>query len=365
MIYLFASYFINEKGFVAKKVNAISFNTFKVMMINVNLSKRLFKEKDGKLITVTENLYGSDTLWKITFTCSDKEIREQAGNFLVSINSQVKVELLPKLAEKFYNRVLKEALSNKENIVFALKLINDYIKGDVKYSKIDKLQYLSEPLTSIKVEIKRFDKKLSFSVISINQTLKISHLRNAISAVLKLSKQQFKLKYKKSKVIFDDTHNKEDIKKWFYEGSNVQLTVEELKPSIPLKNTPLYIISNNEEDNKRLLKLLKDNEELAEQIWKVMKELILTLSIDQIQNWDKRLNPDKNIHNFLWNIYALKRIVMAKEFDEENILKRLIDKGLIQYLIEKYKELIKELEGYIKLRLINYIAKILYTLISL
>jgi len=334
-------------------------------MINTNLSKGSFKEKDGKIITMSENIHGVEALWKMAFTCPDKEIREQAGNFLTSINSQVVVELLPKLVEKFYKRALNEALNDKENIIFALKLINVYIKGDVPCSKIDKLQYQSEPLISIKIEVKRFDKKPSFSIINIDQTLKIEHLKNAISSILKLPKQQFKLKHKKDKVKLDDSHNKEDIKNWFYEGSNVQLIVEELKPLIPLKNTPLYIISNNEDNIKELLKLLNANKDLAEQIWKLTKDLIPIFNDDQIQSWDKKLNPDKSIHSFLWNIYALKRIVMPKEFDEENILKRLIDKGLIQYLIEKYEELLKEfkVDEYMKLRLVNYLAKILYTLI--
>lgn len=376
--YLFTTFFVKEAEFPVKSVNVISFNTFRIMMASANLSKGLLKEQEGKLLTTSESVCGVEVLWEIAFACPDKEIKEQAGNFLIALNSQVgkgMVSALPRLAEKFYSNALKKA-KDKENMAFAIRLISLYIKGEAEsaYTKIDKAQYYAAPTISIKAEVKRFDKKPTFIAININKTLSIGHLKNAISATLKLPLREFKVRHKRKKAILDESYNKEVIGAAFFNDSGAQLTVEGTKPAIAFRSTPFFVIANSERERRRLLKLMKQNEGYAEQLWKVMKDFV---SIEErsfpdgsVQDWENELNPKKDIYRFLCNIYSVKELVRPKEFDEEAMevkVKGAARQGLVKYLIEKYGELVKEFkrDDYIRLRTLNYIVKILYTLIVL
>jgi hypothetical protein len=136
-------------------------------------------------------------------------------------------------------------------------------------------------------------------------------------------------------------------------------------------------VSNNKDMRERLFRLMKQDDDFAEEIWKLMKgfpENLLeykTPSNEELTNgklietWDKLISPNKDLHAFLWNIHAMKRLMLEKQFSEtltDNYMQSCLKKGVFSFLITKYKELAYTLKekSYTSARLVKYILKILY-----
>ena len=130
---LLINYFSNEKEIKVESINNISYNFFKSLWISYHMTKGSLKKEGDKIYTLYEAKEGTLTLFDLAFFCKDKEVKEQAGLFLISVYSLVDKEFRQKMdcvARSFARFTLITAekdKNNKENIRNAFKLIKAYI----------------------------------------------------------------------------------------------------------------------------------------------------------------------------------------------------------------------------------------------
>ena len=279
---------------------------------------------------------------------------------------------------KFSLDAAENSSNKKESTMYAIKLINSYInkaEGE-KYIKLDKNLYKAEPLVDIKIDVKQHN----VHVITICKTLTIFHLKNAISNGLKVPLSQIKVKHKASNTLLVEKDCDKLIIDKILGTTEIPFIVEIIKS----KKNPFNVsnaLSNNKELKERLFKLMKQDDDFAEEIWKLMKGLNENLlkyktpsnedlTIGKIaETWDKLMSPDKDLHILLWNIHTMKRLMVEKQFSEtptENYMQSCLKKGIFVYLTEKYKQLALTLKekSFIRARLVKYILKILYNAIN-
>lgn len=130
---LLINYFSNEKEIKIESINNISYNFFKSLWISYHITKGSLRQEGEKTYTIKEAVEGTTTLWNLAFFCIDKEVKEQAGLFLISIHSLVDEYFrknMDRVARSFTFFALGTAekdKKNKENIRNAFKLIKAYI----------------------------------------------------------------------------------------------------------------------------------------------------------------------------------------------------------------------------------------------
>ena len=350
-------------------------------MLYANIIKGIFKIEKGKCFTMSKDILGIDTLWNIAFTCTDKEIQEQAGKQLISINSQLgkpMIKAIANIGHEFCKMTLIKADIVKDDIeskMIAIRLIKDYIQkyNLGRYEKINKEIYKADPTIDINATVKRCDMPKKNIKIKINITLTISHLKNQISAMLKLSLNQFKVKHNIKKIELTDKYDNLSIKANFSKINQPQLTIEEISSSSAEKNKLLGVISNFTEGKARLKEYMKLDEILAIKVWSLLKDMsqnseftkFTKFDINNTKDWDKYLNPNKDKYEFIMKIHSLKNVIMEKEFDVNNKWDTIIDavnKKLLEYLIEKYLVLMNDLKPheYINAKILKYIARMIF-----
>lgn len=381
--------FYDKSCLAISTLNNISYVTFKTLFITVNLLQGMFKQNENKIIVLKPEVIGMRYLWKIPFLCTDREIIEQAINFIVSLYSNLGNSLETSINEFirafFYSSLNKaeEAVNKKEGTMLAIKLIKTYLNGSEgeRYVKLDKAIYKAEPLVTIKLEVKQCNTKNTIHNINICKTLTVFHLKNAISTALKAPLSQLKVKHKASNtVLVEKTHDKLIIGD-ILGTTEFPFFVEVIKPKKNNQFNLPTILSNNKDIHERLLRLMKQDEDFAEEVWKLMKGFPENLSDYKIPTdedlaggkivgiWDKLMTPNGDLDILLWNIHIMKRLVSEKQFSEtptENYMQTCLKRGVFIYLTEKYKQLTLTLKkkSYTSARLVKYILKILYSAIS-
>ena len=98
------------------------------------MKEGIFKQERDKLITLKKDVIGVVRLWEVAFESQDREVREQAGKFLISIYTVLGrsfTESIFELAQSFAYYALSFAekdAKNKDGAMDAIRLIKAYIK---------------------------------------------------------------------------------------------------------------------------------------------------------------------------------------------------------------------------------------------
>ena len=71
---VFDGYFLCKEKFRVHSMSNIAFNCFKTMFVTRNVEEGILKQERDKLITLKEDVRGTDRLWDMTFECTDKEV---------------------------------------------------------------------------------------------------------------------------------------------------------------------------------------------------------------------------------------------------------------------------------------------------
>jgi len=355
-------------------------------MITTNILQSKLKQSENKIVVLDPDVFGMKYLWDIPFQCIDKEIVEQVCSFIVllytNLGSSIKASPSDFIRSffKFSLNKAEDAADKKYGTMLAIKLIKSYLsesEGE-KYVKIDKATYKVEPVVNISIEVKRHNEKNKLINLVICKTLTVFHLKNAISSELKVPLSQFKVKSKAINTMLVSKEQNKLIIKDIIGTTETPFLVEILKSKKTQYNLS-STISNDKDMRERLFRLMKQDDDFAEEIWKLMKGFPENLleyktpsnEVDDaiIDTWDKLMSPKKDLHALLWNIHAMKRLILEKQFSEaltENYMQTCLKKGVFIYLTSKYKKLVLRLKkkSYTNARLVKYILKILCTAIS-
>lgn len=178
-------------------------------------------------------------------------------------------------------------------------------------------------------------------VVTINEEMHFSNLKNLISKRFNLHKKRFILRSFKTNEEFEDKCNY-----WLaniYRLCENKIIIEEKKLDVPLKDTPRYILANSGLFI-RLQELLKtSNEDIVKEVWKLVTNLpqneelenrLKKLSFNVNPEKEKTLNEWENYLQIVGNydspllaysLNILRTLLNGKEIDKsykENFLKK-------------------------------------------
>lgn len=220
--------------------------------------------------------------------------------------------------------------------------------------------------------IKKEDSKTKNIVIQISQNLTLFHLKNALSARLKIPRGRLKLMEVNKNIVLNEKYDREPI-------SNKGYVVDILPSQLPKQEMPSYNISNCGKIQNKLIEYMNLDEELAEEIWKLMRSfptnktfqtklfgLNLLIKDNAYDAWSRFLETNDNIHYILYSIHEIKKILKKTE-DSGDYLGRFILKEGFSYLRVCYKSLLKlssKCYSYTTARLIKYLMEAMTILLK-
>ncbi len=144
--------------------------------------------------------------------------------------------------------------ANKERVMEAIRLIKSYIceylhrahkmnraEGS-RYARIDKTTYHAQPLVTVRCALKTGGE--GNVAVPICANLTVFHLKNAISAAVKVPRARIRLYRKKGKLLLTERFDQELVKEHYKETEEAQYAVEIQEAEFARELMPSYAIAN-------------------------------------------------------------------------------------------------------------------------
>ena len=375
-----------EEHLSISKLSKNGFACFKAYMSLLQEKELLFKlpplqksESAGSAGKQTNKMVsqGFPMLWEIAIT-SVGDVRNSAINFLV--------ESFYKLTQKYPARLrdltesmLETALehikdnSNEMQIKSVLNIIDSIVER-IECTKIDEISnvYSEPPLLNFRIQ---FIDRQALLTLSINEHLKISHLKSLISKTQKANKSLIHLYIPKTRLELREGYDHIYLSR-LYRESDGDLLMEIKKCNVPLKDTPRHILANSKIFGKLQNLLNNANEDIVNGVWNLV--LSLPLNEEHKDKWKKilaingegkRVDWERTIGNYespglAYNLYILRELICAKTVGKDDYKELFLKLGGFQaltLLLSKVKTLPKKKLTATSLTQIFYLMSFLTT----
>eukprot|EP01022_Parablepharisma_sp_SALTPOND_P023266 TRINITY_DN4870_c0_g1_i1.p1 TRINITY_DN4870_c0_g1~~TRINITY_DN4870_c0_g1_i1.p1 ORF type:complete len:1060 (+),score=117.99 TRINITY_DN4870_c0_g1_i1:769-3948(+) len=351
---------------VSAKLTENGFECFKKYMEWAN-------EKDFVPGREYTNIQGLDSLWGICFESPYEQLQNKAKDYLVDVIEQQCDRYKQKRRDIIAN-ALETALSNANKdltstakIKTALKIIAALIER-IERLKVEDVgpEYSALPLMDF--EIYRNGSE-SFDKISINENMKLSHLKSLLSSVYKVNKSLIVLRKHPEKEVIDESYD--------YYLSNLKrvtgnkLIVEILSLGIPVKETPRFLLANSGTFGQLLQLLKAPSENVVNEVWELMMCLPINESFrNKLVNlvfakgkvkkgWAEFLGISKDYESveLVYYLYVLNEIHHSTEEGIE-YMRIFMKKGGVAFLLSVFDAKKKSIRVKLNTTCLEYIIRL-------
>ncbi len=277
---LFMTYFVKAESFQMQTVNGAAYECYRDTMVRYNVCKGNIKsEKDGKLAVSSYPLDGLNMLRNTALSAPDREVREQASQFLIDIHVSLFKEKkadLPRIARTFVHFVmafLPKDRPDRLQVLDVLELIRRFIfqyyasaKRDrfenFGYEKINKAEYKGESYVIRKCTVKGSDGAAATELnLKIKETMNIYDFKREISYYLRKPLNRLRLLSAKKKILIDGSYDNLGIKDvrilHVLEQIGLDFMVEETKAQMPADQLPSYTLANYDDARNMLISCMR------------------------------------------------------------------------------------------------------------
>lgn len=353
----FDEYLCSEEHLNISRLTLNGFMCFKAYMSMLQEKEPLLKlppiQKSESVGSVSKQTFrinspGFSMLWEIAVT-SVGDVRTSAISFLV--------ESFYKLTQKYPTRLrditesmLETALehikdiSNEMQIKSVLNIIDSIVER-IECTKIDEVTnaYLEPPLLNFRIQF--IDRQPPIT-LSINDNLRITHLKSLISKTMKANKRLIHLYIPKTKLELSEGYDYIYVTR-LYKETDGDLLIEIKKCNVPLKDSPRHILANSKIFGKLQSLLNNGNEDIVNGVWNLV--IGLPLNEEHKDKWKKILNLattgegkrvdwEKAMGNYeppglAYNLYILRELICSKSVGKDDYKELFLRLGGFQALL--------------------------------
>ncbi len=225
-------------------------------------------------------------------------------------------------------------------------------------------EYANQPL--IDFEVYR-QGEAQPTIVSINESLRMSHLKNMLSSIFRVHKSRLVLRSYVTKRVCDDFYDYYLTS--FKQLNNNTILVEIKESEVAMKETPRFILSNSGIFKQLQALLRATNEEIADLAWTLLlalpvneesKEKLARLDVggETLQDWERYLGiSDSSV--LAYYLHVMSGMCAAGTENSEKFMERFVSKGGLTFLLSSFAKSKTEARTKLNTKCLEYTIRLI------